>query len=176
MAGRSTRQPGALRGAPRDLRGWLLVPGSFTEALRRHCRGTIRAQILRRAHVRPRPEEARLLRLGPGEQVLLRESLLHCSECPAPWIHARTLIPLRHLRGTLKPLARWGSRPIGDLLFRRPCQTRRLRLDILRLASTQVPDGRPKGRLWTRRSLYLSCDQRLLVQEILLPALPPFQE
>ncbi|MEK8089860.1 chorismate--pyruvate lyase family protein [Thermithiobacillus plumbiphilus] len=154
------------------MRGWLGVSGSFTEALRRHCQGAIRAQILRQAHVRPRPDEARLLRLGPGEQALLRESLLYCSHCPTPWIHARTLIPLRHLRGTLKPLARWGSRPIGDLLFRSPCQARRLRLDILRLAGTPAT----AGRLWARRSLYQSCDQRLLVQEILLPALLPFRE
>lgn len=165
-------QSGPGRRPPRELRGWLLVPGSFTEALRRHCAGGIHAQILRQAHVHPRPNEVRLLRLGPGEQALLRESLLHCSGCPAPWIHARTLIPLRHLRGTLKPLARWGNRPIGDLLFRRPCQARRLRLDILRSAGIH----NSTERRWARRSLYQSCDQRLLVQEILLPALPPFNE
>ena len=160
---------------PTGLRGWLLVTGSFTEALRRHCLAEIRAQILFQGPVRPRPDEARLLAIGPGEQVLLRETLLHCTACRSPWIHARTLIPLRHLRGILKPLARWGSRPIGDLLFRRPCIARRKHLEILRLAAPDTPDSTRAARRWARRSIYQVCNQRLLVQEVMLPALPPYQ-
>lgn len=156
---------------PRNIRAWLGLSGSFTAALRRQCHGPINAQVLRLVALRPTPEERRLLALRPGEAVLLRETMLRCQDCP-PWVYARTLLPLKALHHGLRALFRSDNRPIGDLLFRTGQPVRRSAVAIARLDAAPLPQPLSRGPHWARRSLLVRGDTRLLVTEVLLPALP----
>ncbi|MEW6611607.1 MAG: chorismate--pyruvate lyase family protein [Pseudomonadota bacterium] len=156
---------------PRRLRGWLAQRGSFTAALRRHCRGTVRAQVIRHRRTQPGPQERRLLGLRTGEGVLLRETLLRCGT-QAPWVYAQTLIPLKHLHSGLRSLLRRGERPIGDLLFRPGHQLRRGVITVARLEHCILPHTTARPELWARRSVLRQNGHRLLITEVLLPDLP----
>ena len=82
---------------PQTLLSWLLDPSSLTLRLQHACGGNFSVQVLSQHWSNPAADEARLLGLGRGERVLVRQVHLLCDG--QPWVFARTVIPASTLRG-----------------------------------------------------------------------------
>jgi chorismate lyase len=152
-----------------DVRSWLLDEGSLTARLSQASGNRLRVQVLSQCWQRPLPSERRALGLGLAERALVREVALECAG--EPWVYARSILPLRTLRGELRHLRRFGSRSLGALLF----SSRGLSREPFELA--RVPPSHPwlratpgAGAVWARRSLFRLRGRPLLVQEMFLPA------
>lgn len=145
---------------------WLRAPGSLTRHLARACPGRLVVEVVREGWARADHDAARWLKLRPGSRVWRREVRLHCHQAAAstPYVHAITLCPTQSLRAL--GLNRLGARPLGSLLFKRGAR---------RLVRETLRPGRRHGPYWARRSLFLLCGQRLIVQEVFLPGLPPLR-
>lgn len=165
---RKPRIPGAVA-------SWLRDQGSLTQRVKTACGERFRVRLLRQCWGPPLRSERRLLRMRRGEVAVVREVELLCSD--QPWVFARTLIPARSLRGSVRRLVRLGERPLGAVLFadrqvsRGLTQMARLRPGHRLFAAAcahldPVPDG-----LWGRRTLFSISGRRLLVNEIFLPDL-----
>ncbi|WP_226856803.1 chorismate--pyruvate lyase family protein [Acidithiobacillus concretivorus] len=158
----------ALDHAPSHLWPWLALPASLTAALQRAYGHTHRvtALVIGSGRRNPTYSEQQLLHLKRGERIFWREVLLHAGDPDRPAIWAMTTIPLCGLRHGLLPLARHGSRPIGNTLFRH----RRLR----RSPITMEALPRFGQRAWRRRSILRRGHTEVLVEEHFLPDLPPW--
>lgn len=158
--------------APGELQSWLQEAGSLTLRLRRLCGDSFRLVVLDQAWQKPFAEEARLLRLRPGQRALVREVSLQDTD--RPLVVARSIIPLHTLHGADRRLARLGNRPLGHLLFADP-RLQRLDLHVTRVEPAQRLAGAfdsGSAPIWGRRSLYsLGRDHTLLVAEFFLPEL-----
>ncbi len=144
-------------------RYWLQVEGSFTKALQRKCRHSLRVEVRNEGFGRPTREEARRLALPWRQRAWIREVQL-CGD-GVPWVLARTIIPLDCLEGSGRILRHLGNRPLGAYLFSSPdWQRGPLETGLCRSRA----DGQPK---LARRSAFRNGDHTLLVGEYLLPAL-----
>lgn len=162
-------------GLDRQLRSWLVEPGSLTTRLQRSCR-SFRVRLLNYRLGQPLPDEA--LRLEAGRHLAhVREVLLECDGQPV--IFAHTMLST----ATNGRLGRWlaglGSRSLGSLLFAHPGFRRGaiefVRLDprhplFVRAVQAALPPVVP-ACLWARRSVHALGHQRVLVTEVFLPAL-----
>lgn len=138
------------------VRPWLLADGSLTAALLRQSQGDFRVRVIREGWARPQADERRALRLPPRLYARIREvELLGQGEV---WVTARSILPIRTLRGPGGRLRYLGSRSLGSLLFKG--RARRGALEIRRR-----DDG------WERRSCFHYHGRPLLVRERFLPAL-----
>lgn len=153
---------------PAAVKAWLEIDGSLTKALRNFTGISVRARLVHNGPRKPQADQRRLLALGAGRQVWLREVWLHAGAASTPCVYAQTLVPLAALRGRLRQITRLGSRPIGTQLFRGKHRVRRQSLQVACL-----PAHSPFAGLWARRSLLACGQQRILIMEILLPALFP---
>lgn len=158
---------------PVDLAVWLLDPASLTRRLQCLCVGEFRVRVLSQVLGRPRPDEARLLKMRHGGLALIRQVQLLCDQ--QAQVYARTVIPVASLKGRLRRLARLGARPLGAMLFADPGMRRGL-VELARVTPGQVlyadavrdlpPGG---GEIWGRRSVFALAQKPLLVSEIFLP-------
>lgn len=157
---------------PPRWRPWLLDDSSLTAKLQARSRGHLQVQVLAQYRGRPRLSEARLLRLPPLRQCVIREVLLK-GPGGVPWVFARSLFPLTSLTGRLRHLTRLANRPLGAYLFSHP----RLERSPIQVAAlppgecTSAPEPVRNQPLWGRRSLFYLYNKPLLVSEIFLPAL-----
>jgi len=76
---------------------WLLAQGSLTQQLRTFAGGKFRVLPLQESLQHPKADEIKQLRIKPSQRVWVREVLLFGDD-PAPWVHARSVMPLRTLR------------------------------------------------------------------------------
>lgn len=166
-------RPGQNHPLPPGAESWLFEPGSLTRRLRALCGAEFRVRLLRQHWARPHPEENRALGLPPARRAVVREVLLQYGDLPL--VAARSVIPANTLRGARPGLARLGTRPLGEILFRDP-RLERARLDlcavdpcIWRRETAAVADL--PGRIHGRRSHYRIGPGCLLVAEFFLPAL-----
>lgn len=166
---------GRLLGPPAGLRRWLDEPGSLTRRLRRHCGERFRVRVLYEGWGRPWPDEARRLGIPFGRRVWVREVTL--GELNRPWMHARSIIPARVLKGPLRRLRHLGVRPLGSVLFGR-YPLRRGPIEVARLTPKDALHRLTVARvdiagetLWARRSVFRIAGRGLLVTEVFLPAL-----
>lgn len=157
---------------PPQLRPWLLDPGSLTSHLTLEADGEFRVQRLRQAWGRPQLSEQRSLGLRNGEWALIREVILWGKG--QPWVYARSVLPVRSLRGDLYRLRRLQERSLGSLLFRQP-GLRRTPFELARVDGQWLPAPLTAagGPLWGRRSRFELGGRRLIVGEIFLPAFQP---
>jgi len=161
-----------LRGAlPPGLRDRLLDPSSLTRRLQLTCGLRFRVRVLAQRWGRPLVSERRALGMKRGGRVLIREVQLMCGD--TAWVFARTVIPMRTLRGRERRLAKLGSRPLGAALFANP----RLARGEVEIARLMPGDGlylRAAARgardgIWGRRSVFTLKGKPLLVSEFFLP-------
>ncbi|MEY2864531.1 MAG: hypothetical protein RLY58_2238 [Pseudomonadota bacterium] len=140
---------------PRPLRPWLLAQGSLTRQLRAHGAGRFRVEPIVEHFGRPLLHEARLLGVPAHQYAWIRVVRLHGRDDEA-WVLARSVMPIRALRGQGRRLRHLGSRSLGSLLFARhpPRCCRQVAC---------LSEG------WARRSRYDWHGQPLLVQECFLP-------
>lgn len=147
--------------ASREIRSWLLEPGSLTARLVARSAGHFRVEVLSQYWGRPAVEEARRLRLHPGRFALIREvALIGHDEV---WVRARSVLPASSLSGPGRRLRKLGNRSLGGLLFRDPT-LRRGPIEISRLHQAE-------GLVFARRSHLVYHGRPLLVAECFLPAL-----
>lgn len=142
---------------------WLKLEGSLTRALQLKCRENFRVDVLREGFAPPTLEEACTLGIPLRQKAWIREVCLYGDG--APWVLARTIIPLGTLAGKGRRLRSLGRRPLGAYLFSNPewqrgpfetglCQRR--------------DDTQP---LAARRSRFFRENHALLVGEYFLPTL-----
>lgn len=142
---------------------WLQVEGSLTRHLQLRCQRQFHVEVASEGFALPDREEALTLDIPHRQRAWIREVRL-CGD-GAPWVLARTIIPLATLSGRGRRLRHLGRTPLGAWLFshrewtRGPLQAG--------LCQTSVP-GQP---LCARRSVFASADRRLLVGEYFLPDL-----
>ena len=158
---------------PPGAESWLFESGSLTQRLRALCGAEFQVRLLRQEWARPYADEAQALGLALARRAVVREVLLQCGD--RPLVAARSIIPAETLRGARHGLARLGTRPLGEILFRDP------RLERTHLELCAVEPGqwrrdlagtiRIAGKVRGRRSCYRIGPGRLLVAEFFLPAL-----
>lgn len=160
--------------APR-LRACLRERGPLTPRVARECGAPVRVEVLSQGWALPTAAERRLLGLRAGARAMVREVRLHSAGLAR--VYARSVIPIGVFTGPARQLARLGTRPLGDRLFRLP-GIRRESLRLFTLSGTEPGflratgrPGRPGERLWGRRSVFALRDQRLSIVEIFLPEL-----
>lgn len=157
---------------------WLLDASSLTRRLQQICEGRFQVRVLQQYWGRPFASERRALGIGQGERVLIREVRLMCND--RPWVFARTIIPVRSLRGALRRLVYLGSKPLGAALFADP-HMHRGKVEIARIGPDEqlfarANEGVPYPEtIWGRRSVFWLYGKSLLVSEIFLPALMQFE-
>ena len=168
-----------LPGVSPRIHAWLSDSGSLTRAVIANCRGRFRVDLIAQAYGTALPGEAALLSSGSVRANLVREVRLYCGR--DAWVFARTLIPLRTLRGPAHALTGLGRRALGEVLFSDPT-TRRLRVEVARItprhrlfARATAHLGRHPQVIWGRRTLFEYRGERILVNELFLPAIPALQ-
>lgn len=155
------------------LLSWLTEKGSLTRRLRALAGDGFRVQVLREDWSKPFPGEARLLDLRTARSARVREVMLFAGE--RPLVLARSIIPQRTLLGRHSPLARLGTRPLGEWLFAHPA-LRRLSLEFCQVrpemwCSESAALHCSGVALWGRRAHYRVARHPLLVCEFFLPDL-----
>lgn len=174
-------QPRVRGRIPQRLRRWLWDRDSLTARLKAHCvSGGFSVRVLEQSWQRPMLEEARALGMAQGERALVREVYLLCDG--VPWVFARTLIPVRSLKGAARRLRFLGNRPLGALLFGRP-GIRRDAIEVARLTPEHRLFARlaaglqePPTAVWGRRTRFFIDGRPLLVNEFFLPRIPELAE
>lgn len=116
-----------------------------------------------------------MLKIPPYQKVLLRQVQLLCAR--QVLVYARSIIPLRTLKGRHRRLKHLGNKPLGGILFADPG----LRRELQQLATILPRDplydialsdsSHKSDRIWGRRSLFRLDNNPLLVSEFFLPAL-----
>ncbi|MCB1802407.1 MAG: chorismate lyase [Gammaproteobacteria bacterium] len=180
---RAVREPRWTRLSSRRLSGcdaathaWLSDPGSLTRSIIASCkRARFAVELVGQAPGCALPSEAVLLDAGKARAMLVREVRLNCGR--KAWVYARTLIPQSSLRGPAQVLTRLGRRPLGEVLFSDPT-TRRLRVEVARItprhrlfAAATAHAKRKPDQIWGRRTLFEYGGERILVNELFLPAI-----
>jgi len=164
------------RKLPKPAQDWLFDRCSLTLRLQRACSAAndrFSVRVISQHRHRPQPDERRLLGMHEHEYALIRQVYLLCGE--QRWVFARTVVPLRSLKGRGRCLANLGSRPLGAMLFA-DRSVRRGRMQVARLLpGIHVFDQAVAGLavlpecIWGRRSLFHYAGRPLLVNEIFLP-------
>ena len=156
-------RPLALVRAPARIDNWLADSGSLTRRLQAfgHFQVAPRFQGV----ARPRAEEAALLGMRQRYQAVIREVLLLLDDEPV--VFARSVLPLRSLRGRNRVLGHMARRSLGAELFKPPAAER----SQVWAAHLELPADYAASRCWGRQSLFLKRGQPLLVAEIFLPSL-----
>lgn len=164
---------------PLSVWNWLVDASSLTRRLQLMCDRQFNVRVLQQAWGRPLASERRVLGIKFGERTVIREVRLMCGD--QAWVFARTVIPVRSLRGAQRRLAHLGSKPLGAALFADPYMHRG-EVEVARISPKEKLFARAVGSapyseaIWGRRSVFWSQGKSLLVSEIFLPALFHKQE
>ncbi len=113
--------------------------------------------------------------IASTEKALIRQVHLKCRNTVC--VYARSVIPLKTLRGKHRRLKFLGSKPLGEYLFSSPKLERSI-IEWSRLMpgtslyKTAMTDNKMKDKpVWGRRSLFTIDAKPLLVSEFFLPVL-----
>ena len=141
---------------PSELRYWLTLPTSLTQALKLRA-DDFSVEVLEQCQISlALPIDGFHDKQAPcpmfSRKVLLKQG-------DTPWVAAHTLIPVSSLAGGLEQLTQLADKPLGELLFATPGA----RKDHLQVCTT--------GQGWGRRARYHLHHQPLLVSEFFLPEL-----
>ncbi|GJM08686.1 MAG: putative chorismate pyruvate-lyase [Lysobacteraceae bacterium] len=147
---------------------WLVDPSSLTARLRARFGAGFSVAVQQLSRAWPTLNETRLLGLS-GRQSLYQRcvSLRAFGE---PVVQARTLIPVRTLRGRARQLTRLGSRPLGQAVFSSPDMRRGPLQTALVHTNTPIFPNLDEP-CWGRRSVFYLGGRPLLVYEVFLPRL-----
>ena len=140
-----------------------------------YCPGQFSVRVLSQQWVNPEVDEARLLDIPYRQTALLRQVQLLCGDTVC--VYARSIIPLKTLKGKHRRLRFLGNRPLGAYLFANP-SLRRNQQQLAIIAKKDAlyeiaTSGSQQGsaQIWGRRSLFTIDEKPLLVSEFFLPAL-----
>ncbi|MCC5827138.1 chorismate lyase [Alkalimonas sp.] len=155
--------PAALRLLPEQC-SWLLETDSLTARLKSRCQQFRLQMLTEQFHPLP---EALHAQLTGAEDALLREVLLYCDE--QAMIYAQSWLPASTLTA-IEPLARLGSQPLGEFIFRHPALQRGpIEVAELDTAELTLPLPLTEPTLWARRSVFWLAEHPLHVVEVFMP-------
>lgn len=165
-----------VKDCPQALRSCLTEPGSLIQQLQHYCSGEINLSLSAQSWKRPLKEESQRLKLSIDEYALVREIQLSCDD--TPWIHARSVIPIKTYRKRQLQFSRLGKQPLGSLLFsdneifRHELEIGKINThDMFKPSSAIHQNLLREQLLWSRRSVFKVAGQPLLVTEIFLPGI-----
>lgn len=166
-------RPGLRRHIPRPVQSWIYEAGSLTQRLRDGFGDALKVSVLFHDRQKPFISETRILKLPAHQRTLVREVLLSVGD--KPLIVARTIIPVKTLKGAQRHLSRLGSRPLGEVIFSYR-KLHRLEMDCScvpnRCWSDAIKNQVDMGdSVWGRRTVYAIKDREMLVNEFFLPDL-----
>jgi len=142
---------------------WLQAEGSLTRHLQLRCRQRFHVEVANEGFSMPTRDEALTLGIPHRQRAWVREVRL-CGD-GAPWVLARTIIPLDTLSGRGRRLRHLGRVPLGAWLFsHREWSRGALQAGLCLKARADEPHC-------ARRSIFTSHDHSLLVGEYFLPEL-----
>ena len=156
---------------PAALQDWLSDSGSLTARLIAKSEQQFKVEVVRQIIGIPHLNERQALGMQRPTRALIREVML-CGK-GAPWVFARSILPLTSLTGSLRHLRKQGNRPLGAFLFSQPELTRSA-IEVARINRDHayIPADLLKNQqLWGRRSVFYLQQKPLLVSEVFLPAL-----
>ncbi len=158
-----------------EVLSWLLDQGSLTRRLMDRCPGEFSVHVLKQEWVRVEIDEARLLGIPPRQRVLSRQVQLCCGDSVV--VYARSVVPLKTLKGRHRRLLFIGNRPLGAYLFANPGLKRKHQQfssisprDTLFVTALPASDMKC-DQIWGRRSMFVIDHKPLLVSEFFLPEL-----
>ncbi len=139
------------------------------------CPDRFSVRVLDQQWVKPSIDEAKLLNIPFRQTAVLRQVQLLCGKTVC--VYARSIIPLKTMRGKHRRLRHLGNRPLGAYLFSNPGLVRSgqqlariAKNDPLFEIATSGSDHKCE-QIWGRRSLFTIDGKPLLVSEFFLPAL-----
>lgn len=144
---------------PYKQRNWVLDRGSLTKRLIQASNGDFNVKISRQCWALPSLDERILLNLPTGQRALIREVSLLCHG--VVWVKARSIIPLRTLKGVEKQLAHLGERPLGAFLFK----SKSMKRGPLQIASLR---HQANSSVSARRSVFFLHKKPILVSEFFM--------
>jgi len=154
---------------------WLDDQGSLTSRLMEFCPGQFSVRVISQRWVKPKNDEAKLLKIPYRQTVLLRQVQLLCGKVVC--VYARSIIPLKTMSGRHRRLRYLRERPLGAYLFSNP-GLRRDKQQLARISRNDslfdiATSGNSQNceHIWGRRSLFIIDHKPLLVSEFFLPAL-----
>lgn len=154
----------ALARVPKPFHHWIADQSSLTQRLIHLSNGRFKVRLLSQGVQPMHVEESLALGDRLGAMAIIREVELLCDGVAC--VYARSVIPLRSLRGKQRRLACLGSQPLGAFLFADP-NLQRASVDVLPLNTTR--------KAWGRRSLFKVGGYPLFVSEYFLPTLIEYE-
>lgn len=141
---------------PRNVRNWLLDPGSFMQRLKRYGVHYPRIRVLYQGWQFPTKAERQRLKLAPRQFAFIREVQI-ASEAK-PLMYARTVFPKKLLRGKWLCFKQLKTKSLGSVLFKN--NFKRSQFEIVNFPKQTAQ--------WVRRSLFTRGKQSLLLNEIFI--------
>ena len=154
----------------------LTEQGSLTDLMKRLMGQTPVLNCLTQGKGRTNSFESQILGIQPRIFAHIREITMGMTD--ENWLFARTVIPMKTLKGPAKRLARMNTTPLGRVLFGRiNAKRKRMWLDLVLAAEVglsgfDIPEDFP---LWQRRSIFEIATGPLLISEIFLPDCPIYE-
>ena len=147
----------ALHAVPQIWQDWLSDAGSLTQLIANKTQSTVSVEVLNDHNQNLLKDEA-LLFDKPLNRCRVREVYLCVNEVPV--VFARSILPTSSSTGINRDVLQLGSKPLGEVLFRKG------KAPILLRQITEV-----SGLGWGRRSLYQLRGHPILISEFFLPEL-----
>lgn len=154
----------ALARVPRAFHHWIADQSSLTQRLIALSSDQFKVRLLNQGVEPMQVSEALALGDRIGAMAIVREVELLCEGQAC--VYARSVIPLKSLKGKQRRLASLGTQPLGAFLFADP-KLKRAAVDVLPL------DKSRKG--WGRRSLFMVGGYPIFVSEYFLPSLIEYE-
>lgn len=147
----------ALHAVPQIWQDWLSDAGSLTQLIANKTQSTVSVEVLNDHNQNLLKDEA-LLFDKPLNRCRIREVYLCVNEVPV--VFARSILPTSSSTGINRDVLQLGSKPLGEVLFKKG------KAPILLRQITEV-----LGLGWGRRSLYQLRGHPILITEFFMPEL-----
>jgi len=147
----------ALHAVPQIWQDWLSDASSLTQLIANKTQSPVSVKVLSDRNQNLLNDEA-LLFNQPLNHCRIREVYLCVNDVPV--VFARSILPTSSSTGINRDVLQLGSKPLGEVLFRKG------KAPILLRQITEVP-----GLGWGRRSLYQLRGHPILISEFFLPEL-----
>ena len=155
----------ALARVPKAFHHWIADQSSLTQRLISLSQHQFKVRLINQGLQPMQVQECLALGDRIGAMASIREVELLCEGLPC--VYARSVIPVRSLKGKQRRLACLGEQPLGAFLFADPF-LKRNKVDVLPLDEQR--------KAWGRRSLFNVGGYPLFVSEFFLPALIDYEK
>jgi chorismate--pyruvate lyase len=161
---------------PPKVRRWLLDEGSLTARLAGMGRGRFGVRRLSQAWELPLLSERIMLGIPGGQRALVRKVGLLLDSCMV--VFARSVLPVRSLRGELGHLRHLENKSLGSILFAHANMHRSpFEVALVPPGNDYLPAGlQQELPAWGRRSRFVIGRSDLMVSEVFLQSFSPWPD